>query len=115
GQFGLKFGVLEEFAILGDPDRAILVADWLPPPGQVDDRQSPHPESDPRLDVRLLVVRSSMGDRAGHRQQTRRTELTPPAQIDRARDPAHLACTSLKAAPTNAAPPAQQSARRPLK
>ena len=77
-----QLGVLEQLAVERDPDRAVLVADRLPAPGQVDDRQPPGPQRHARLDVDLLVVRTAMGDRAGHRQQPLDGELTRPRQVD---------------------------------
>ena len=64
-----QLGIFEELAVECDPDRAVLVADRLLPPRQVDDRQPPGPERHARLEVELLVVGTAVGDRPGHRQQ----------------------------------------------
>ena len=37
-EIAAKFGIFEEFAVERDPDGFILVADWLPAAGEVDDR-----------------------------------------------------------------------------
>ena len=92
----MQLGVFEELAVLGDPDRAVLVADRLPAPRQVDDREPPRPQRDARLDVNLLVVRPSVSDRGGHRQQPRRGKFAPTSQIDRPSDSAHQADLSTK-------------------
>ena len=46
-QLGLQLGILEDLAVLRDPDRAVLVADRLPAARQVDDRQPPCPQRQP--------------------------------------------------------------------
>ena len=85
----LELGILEDLSVLGDPDRAVLVAQGLTAPRQVHDRQSPRPQGQSRLDVDMLVVRSAMGDRTGHRQQPRRGKLALTSQIDRAGNATH--------------------------
>ena len=62
-QFGLQLGILEDLAVLRDPDRAVLVADRLPSARQVDDRQPPRPQRDPGLAMDLLVVGPAVRDR----------------------------------------------------
>ncbi len=57
----LKLGILEQLAVLRDPDRAILVADRLSAPRQVHDRQTTRAQRHSRLDMNLLVVRSRDG------------------------------------------------------
>ena len=84
-----QLGILEQLAVEGDPDRAVLVADRLPAAGQVDDRQPPGPERHARLDVELLVVGTAVGDRAGHRQQSLMRKLPRPCQVDCTGDAAH--------------------------
>ena len=65
----LQLGVLEDLAVLGDPDRAVLIADRLPAARQVDDRQPSCPQRNPRLLMNLLVIGPAVRDRTSHRQQ----------------------------------------------
>ena len=88
-QLCLELGILEDLAVLGDPDRAVLVAERLTAAREVDDRQPPCAQGHARLDVDLLVVRPAVRDRAGHRQQSRRWKLAPTFQIQCPSDAAH--------------------------
>ncbi len=46
-QVATQLGILEQLAVEGDPDRAVLVADRLSSPGQVDDREPAGPSATP--------------------------------------------------------------------
>ena len=85
----LELGILEDLAVLGDPDRAVLIAQRLTASRQVHDREPPRPQGQARLDVDMLVVRSAMGDRAGHRQEPRCGKLALTSQIDCAGNATH--------------------------
>ena len=71
-KFLLELGILEDLAVLGDPDRPVFIAEGLAASRKVDDREPPCAQGQPRLEVDVLVVRTAMGDRAGHRQEPRR-------------------------------------------
>ncbi len=92
-QFLAEFGILEELAVEGDPDRAVLVGDRLPASGKVDDREPPGAQDHARLGVKLLVVRPSVSDRAGHRQEPGDGKL---AAIDPIQGPGDSTHGSLK-------------------
>ena len=98
-----QLGVLEQLAVEGDPDRAVLVGDRLPAARQVDDREPPGSQRHAGLDVDLLVVGPAMGDRRRHRQEATSREFPGARQIDRACNTAH----ALKLTPS-----ARISARR---
>ena len=65
-----QLGVLEQLAVEGDPDRAVLIADRLPAAGEVDDREPPRPQdrrparawacssSGPRWAIAPVIARS---------------------------------------------------------
>src|SRR4051812_10757925 len=66
GQFCAKLGVVINFAIEDDPDRAVLVMDWLLAGRQIDDREPPHAECDARHDATSFVIRTAVADRRAH-------------------------------------------------
>ena len=81
-EFLLELGVLEDLAVLGHPDRAVLIAEGLAAAGEVDDRQPARSQGQPRLDVDVLVVGSAVGDRTGHRQEPRCGKFPMASEID---------------------------------
>ena len=81
-ELSLQFGVLEDLAILGDPDRAVLVAERLAAAGEVNDRQPSRTQRQARLEMEVLVVRSTMGDGVCHRQQAGGRELALASEVD---------------------------------
>src|SRR5262249_52340976 len=113
GELGLEFRILEKLAVLSDPDRAVLIADRLAPAGKVDDRQPPRPQSQTRFDVNLLVIRTTMRYRTGHRQKTPGSEVAATVQIKRSSDTAHRKPLSPKAVGTT--PFASRTSARPPK
>ena len=64
----LELGILEDLAVLGHPDRAILVAEGLAAAREIDDRQPARSHCQAGLDVDVLIVWTAMGDRSGHRK-----------------------------------------------
>ena len=88
-EFLADLGVLEEFAVERDPDRAVLVADRLSTPGEVDDRQATGAEDDAGFGVKLLVVGASVRDGAGHGQEPGDGKLATTRSIKRPGDSAH--------------------------
>ena len=70
-QLFLKLGIFEDFTVLRDPDRAVLVAERLPAPRQIDDREPACTQGQPRLEMNVLVIRPAVRNGAGHCQQPR--------------------------------------------
>src|ERR1700722_6681528 len=61
-----QFPVVVDFAVEDDPDRAILVVDWLVPGREIDDAEPPHAERDAGVHPDTLVVRAAMADDGAH-------------------------------------------------
>ncbi len=58
--------IVVDFAVVDEGDGTVLVIERLASTGDVDDRQPPVCESDSRLDVKPLAVRSTVPDRVPH-------------------------------------------------
>src|SRR6185295_19083904 len=65
-QFCSKLGIVMNFAIEDDPDRAVFVLDWLLAGRQIDDREPPHTECYTGHDAASFVVRTTVADRSAH-------------------------------------------------
>src|SRR5271157_2016806 len=89
-----QFGILEQLAVEGNPDRSILVGEWLTAPCQIDDRQAPGSQGHPWLDVDLLVIRAPMSDRCRHGQKSSRGEFPAASQVHSACNTAHEVTSS---------------------
>src|SRR5712691_8015724 len=61
-----NLGVVENFAVVGDPERAILVGHRLVAGGEVDDAQPAVAKSGIGIDVVAEVVRSTVAKGASH-------------------------------------------------
>ena len=59
-------GEVVGFAVVGDPDRAVLVGQGLVAAFDVDDAQAAVAQADARLDVDAFVVRAAVDDRPAH-------------------------------------------------
>ena len=86
-----------DLAVEDDLDRAILVADRLFAPFQIDDREPPMRQADPRLDPEPLGVRAAMGDRIAHRLQHGRIDRAVSVGVDDACNTTHLGPPNRKA------------------
>src|SRR5271157_2840637 len=84
-----QFGILEQLAVEGNPDRSILIGERLTAPCQIDDRQAPGPQGNSWLDVDLLVIRAPMSDRRRHGQESSRGEFPAASQVHSTCNTAH--------------------------
>ena len=98
-QLGAQLAVVVDLAVEDDTDRAVLVEDRLVPAGQVDDRQPPHPEPDPPLDVDALVIGAAMHDRGAHAPNLRFRRKRIVTKPCHPHDPAHGAMISRSCPP----------------
>ena len=55
-----------ELAIVGDPDRGVLIGQRLRAPFEVDDREASMPQGDVSLDEKSITVGASVRDRGNH-------------------------------------------------
>ena len=78
--------VVVDLAVANQPDRALGIAQRLPPALQVDDRESPVSEHGAALPMDALAVRTAMRKSAQHRGDVRALGIERP---DDARDAAH--------------------------
>src|SRR5690606_5498100 len=58
--------VIEDFAVVCDPDVLALVVDRLSTAVQIDDAQASVPQTDPMLDMKPSAVRAAMPERRDH-------------------------------------------------
>ncbi len=65
-QFGPQGGIVVEFAVVGDPDRIVLVGHGLGAAVHVDDRQATMAQGHVAGDVKAVAVGAAMGDRGRH-------------------------------------------------
>ena len=84
-----ELGVVEELAVEGDPDGAVLVGDRLPAAGEVDDGEPSGAEGEAGLAVVVLVVGPAVGDGGGHGAEPRGGELARTGQVQGSSNPAH--------------------------
>src|SRR5450432_372255 len=85
-------GMIVNFAVKYDPDRAVLVAERLVPRRNVNDAQAPHCDSNTAFDVNALVVGAAMRHGRAHPPQHLRIDLRVPVKLHYSRDPAHGFC-----------------------
>jgi hypothetical protein len=88
-QFFLELNIVEELSVEGDPNRSILIAEGLSTAGEVDDREPTRSERDAKFLIRILIIRTTMSDRPGHRQQAVCREFSRSSQVDRTGDTTH--------------------------
>jgi hypothetical protein len=74
--------VFEELAVERNPYGTCLIADRLAAAGQVNDRKSTSAQRNTRLDVRMLVVGTTMRDRPCHRPEPIRRKTSRTLEID---------------------------------
>ena len=86
-----ELGVVEELAVEGDPDGAVLVGDRLAAAGEVDDGEPSGAQGEPGLAVVVLVVGPAVGDGGGHGAEPRGGELARTGQVQGSGNPAHRA------------------------
>jgi hypothetical protein len=55
-----QFGGVEHFAVIGDPDRLVLIGKRLVAPGQVYDAQTAGGESNPAVGITTPIIRPAM-------------------------------------------------------
>src|SRR5207248_7683895 len=70
-EFRTKRGMVENLAVVGDPDRARFVRHRLVAAGNVDNAESPMSEVRDSVLVNAVPVRSAMADRVHHPSQIR--------------------------------------------
>jgi len=75
-------------AVEDDAHRAVLVELRLVAGDEIDDRQPPMSQPDPRRKVEAVAVRSAMGENAGHSMQQRAIDVAAPAEVE---DPGYAA------------------------
>jgi hypothetical protein len=84
-----ELGVVEELAVEGDPDGAVLVGDRLAAAGEVDDGEAAGAQGEAGLAVVVLVVGPAVGDGGGHGAEPRGGELARTGQVQGSSNPAH--------------------------
>ena len=90
------FGIIVEFALVGNPNVTSFVGQGLPSVGHIDHRKPPDAERDARLLMDVFVVRTPVGDGTGHPQQRLFGKVPTASQIERTRDSTHLYSLSFK-------------------
>src|SRR5438270_7471137 len=82
--------VIVDFAIVGNPNRAILVAQRLMSQRDVNDAQASVPEGDMTIDIKTAVIRTSMDQGLIHRVDPSGIDSFIPVIIENAVNPAHV-------------------------
>jgi hypothetical protein len=77
-----------DLAVEDDANRAVLVELRLVAGHEIDNRQSPVPQPDPRGKVETVAVRSAMGDDLGHATEQAAIDIARSAEIE---DPGYAA------------------------
>jgi hypothetical protein len=90
GKLGHQWLKIVDFTIINDANRPILVEERLVPGRKINDRQTSVAETDTRLDVVAVAVRSTMTDYLGHAPQQGSIDLVSPAIVKDTRYAAHL-------------------------
>ena len=107
-----ELGVVEELAVEGDPDGAVLVGDRLPAAGEVDDREPPGPQGEPGLAVDGARRRARGGRwRRSWRRSRSGGELARTGQVQGSGNPAHRGRFSS----LSADPPGRHVPARPIR
>ena len=88
-QFGPQIGMIEDFAVVGDPQRAVLVGHRLGAGRQVNDAQAAVAESHAIVFVEAVTVRAAVADDVGHAANRRRA-FSAAIRHHRPRDAAHV-------------------------
>src|SRR5579871_1691116 len=65
-EFGSELHVVENLAIKDDPQRAVLVVDWLTAAGYVNDTQARMRKPNLGIDVKPRIIRAAMPNRGDH-------------------------------------------------
>src|SRR5215813_3463084 len=84
-----KSGVIVDLAVVGDPDRLVLVCHRLMSASHVHDRQSPMPQAHRSLGPKPFAVRPPMAQDVAHAFHTRLVHEFPGVQTDDACYAAH--------------------------
>jgi hypothetical protein len=85
-----EFHEIVDFAVEGDPDRLILVADRLMAPGNVDDAQTPYAQGCRIVHIVAIVVWSTVPYRLAHGPEDQIRLPAVERAIYESRDAAHL-------------------------
>ena len=88
-QLGAQLGEIVDLAIVGDGQRAVLARHRLRRARNVDDRQAPMPEPDPRRGPHARAVGPAMRLRVGHRLNPRGVDRLGGRGIIETGDSAH--------------------------
>ncbi len=87
-QLPAQLQLVVQLAVVGHPDRTVLVRQRLGTAGHVDDREPPMPQRRRPIDVESLAVRAPVPERGRHPLQD--APVGPPSIVaDVARDSAH--------------------------
>src|SRR5208282_1202501 len=83
-------GMVIDFAVEGDPDRAILIAQRLLAGFEIDDAQPAHRQANVGVEMRSALVRPAMHDLPVHCIEHGPFDGTPAIKLEDATDSAHL-------------------------
>src|SRR5262249_25398994 len=75
-------GVVVEFAIGDDADRAVLVRERLPAVGDTDDAEATAGEADAVMLERAVLVRAAVHEGRGHCRQHARRQRAAPVEVE---------------------------------
>lgn len=79
-----------DLAVEDDAHRAVLVELGLVASREIDDRQSPIPQPDPRRKVETVAVRSTVSDDFGHPMEQDPVDIAAPTEIEDSGYAAHF-------------------------
>ncbi len=84
-----QFDVVEDLAVVDDPERTVLVADRLIAAGQVNDAEPRAAQANPVIPVDAVSVRPAMPEHPQHPQQGIAFRRGPFGQVEDAYNAAH--------------------------
>ena len=79
-----------DLPVVDDAHRAVFIELRLVAGDQIDDRQPPHPQPDPRCNVETVAVRSTVRDDFGHAMDQDPVDIAVAAKIEDAGYAAHF-------------------------
>src|SRR5437667_1549420 len=65
-QLRAQFREIVNLAVENNPDRPVLVENWLVPSGQIDDAETAHAEARPLVDEDSFIIRAAVDDGLAH-------------------------------------------------
>src|SRR5262249_27854420 len=88
-EYPAQLDVVEDFAVEHNPQRAVLVRDWLLSRCDVDNREPGAAESNALVEIDAELIRTAVADGAEHRAKNLFARRTAGRQVDNAGDATH--------------------------